>query len=107
MKYCQHCGKELADDSVYCPECGGFNGEPGQQVYQSGQQANTNNTTDKDSAGFNVLSFFFPIVGLILYLVWKEQYPIKAKGCGKWALIGFIVNMILSICSITINITGA
>lgn len=26
-----------------------------------------------------------------MYLVWKDQYPLKAKSCGKGALIGVIV----------------
>ena len=37
------------------------------------------------------LGFFIPIVGLILYLVWKDQTPLKAKSAGKGALIGAIV----------------
>ena len=43
------------------------------------------------------LGFFIPIVGLILYLVWKDQTPLKAKSAGKGALIGAIVWTILSI----------
>ncbi|HIT13098.1 MAG TPA: hypothetical protein IAB54_02975 [Candidatus Scatomonas merdigallinarum] len=43
------------------------------------------------------LDFFFPIVGLILYLVWKDQTPLKAHSAGKGALIGVIVWTALSI----------
>jgi hypothetical protein len=51
---------------------------------------------DAPSGGFAALSFFFPVVGLILWLVWKDQYPLKAKSCGKGALIGLIVSLVAS-----------
>ena len=38
-----------------------------------------------------------PLIGLILYLCWKDQQPLKAKSCGKGALIGVIVEVGLSI----------
>lgn len=55
---------------------------------------------DAPNAGFAVLSFFFPIVGLILYLVWMDQYPLKAKSCGKGALIGVITEVALVLLSV-------
>jgi hypothetical protein len=51
--------------------------------------------SDAPNMGFAVLSFFLPVVGLILYLVWKDQFPFKAKSCGKGALIGALVEIIL------------
>lgn len=47
---------------------------------------------DAPNTGLAVLCFFFPIIGLILWLVWKDQYPLKAKSCGKGALIGVCVS---------------
>ena len=52
---------------------------------------------DKPSTGLNILSFFIPLVGLILYLTQKNQYPVKAKALGKWALIGWITGIVLTI----------
>ena len=52
---------------------------------------------DAPSTGFAILSFFFPLVGLVLWLVWKDKTPLKAKSCGKGALIGVIVNVVFSI----------
>lgn len=57
---------------------------------------------DAPNAGFAVLSFFFPLVGLILYLVWHDQYPLKAKSCGKGALIGVITEVALVILSVVL-----
>lgn len=117
--YCNNCNQEYKDDMNFCPFCGTANPnavnynqqyyQPAEdrQNYQNGQynpyqqpysqQYNAPNPKDVPSAGFNVLAFFFPIVGLILYLVWKDETPKKAKAIGKWALISVIVNVVVYI----------
>ena len=108
--YCRNCGAPLADNAVVCARCGATVTSPApppgtQQPYQSQQQPYHPpyyqypygqqpypQQEDRPSAGFHVLAFFFPIVGLILYLVWKDQKPRCAHAIGKWALIGFIAN---------------
>jgi uncharacterized protein YqgC (DUF456 family) len=49
---------------------------------------------DKGSVGFAILSFFIPIVGLILFLVWRKEKPKKAKSAGIGAIIGFVLGII-------------
>ena len=44
--------------------------------------------------GWGVLGFFFPIVGLILFLVWKNNRKAASKVSGIGALIGFVVQII-------------
>lgn len=54
-------------------------------------------TTDTDfgaSTGMRVLSFLFPIVGLILFLLDREKKPVAAKDELKWAGIGFGVGVL-------------
>ncbi len=80
MKYCQHCGKEVYNDAVVCVHCGRATG------YKE----------DKYSIGLNILSFFIPIVGLILCFVLKRKTPVRASGCGVWAFLGFVVNLFLT-----------
>jgi len=50
---------------------------------------------DAPNGGFATLGFFFPLVGLILFLVWKDQTPLKARSAGKGALIGVITYFVL------------
>ena len=83
--YCPNCGEQIDDKAVICPKCG-------VPVKKQDSVAN-----DAPSTGFAVLGFFFPLIGLILYLVWKAETPLKAKSAGKGALIGFIVSVVLSI----------
>ena len=99
----------MADDAMFCPSCGdrvsgpsGYSSSPygtnySQQPYGNQQ---TFKPVDSNNTGFNILSFLFPIVGLILYLVFKDEKPIQATGCGKWALIGFIVGVVLGLIAI-------
>lgn len=48
-------------------------------------------TMDAPSFEYMVLGFFLPVVGLVLYIVWKDQMPLRAKSAGRGALIGTIV----------------
>lgn len=85
--FCKNCGKEIDDKAVICPNCG---------VPTDNAATNTTGTNPADApnSGFAVLSFLFPLIGLILYLVWKDEYPLKAKSCGKGALIGVITEVV-------------
>lgn len=103
--YCRNCGAPLADNAVVCARCGATVTPPApppgaQQPYQPPYQQQE----DRPSAGFNALAFFFPIVGLILYLVWKNQKPRCAHAIGKWALIGFVANIVLTIIGIVLSV---
>lgn len=86
MKYCQHCGQEVREEAVVCIHCGCAIGK----AYEVAKKEE-----DKNSTGLNVLSFFIPIVGLILFCVNIKEKPIMAKNIGKYALIGFIINCAL------------
>lgn len=93
--YCSNCGEQIDDKAVICPKCGV-------------PVKNRNLTNDAPSAGFAVLCFFIPLLGLILYLIWKDEYPLKAKSCGKGALIGVIVSVVITLFySIIIAIVAA
>jgi len=52
---------------------------------------------DAPSAGYAVLGFFIPIVGLILFLVWTDDHPLRARSAGKGALTSVIIGVLLVI----------
>jgi len=52
---------------------------------------------DAPSTGYAILCFCFPIVGLILYCVWREPLPKRAKSAGMGGLLGFIIETILTV----------
>ena len=63
----------------------------------SHNKSSTNVSKDSSSFTFAILGFFIPIVGLILFLIYEEKKPKRAKSAGKGALIGFITKIVLSI----------
>lgn len=50
-------------------------------------------TEDESAAGWGVLGFFLPIVGFILWLVWKSDFPKRSRAAG----IGCLVSVCLSV----------
>lgn len=87
MKYCSHCGAPVDDNAAVCLKCGCA-------VDDKAAKASAVAKDDAPSTGFAVLGFFFPLIGLILYLVQRETRPQEAKSAGKGALIGFIVSLV-------------
>ena len=86
--FCKNCGKEIDDQAYVCPHCGVKTGK------------NDVSPADADSgskAGWGILSFLIPLVGLILFLMWKQERPKTAKVCGICALVAVIVEVVVGI----------
>ena len=85
--YCSACKKYVPDGSQECPYCKSKRFTP----YAPYQQ---NKSNDESSAGFAILSFLIPIIGIVLYFVWKNDYPKKASSCIKGAVISIVLSVI-------------
>ena len=95
--FCRNCGKEIDEKAYVCPHCG---------VLTSNAEAQKKTVNDSGSAGWGVLGFFFPIVGLILFLIWRDERPKSAKAAGIGALIFVIVYVIIFVIIISIGTQG-
>ena len=84
--YCKWCGKYVPEGKKECPYCG--RSEFTRCAPMEGY------SNDSESFGYAFLCFLIPILGLVLYLVWKDQYPMRASSCGKGALWSVVLSII-------------
>ena len=83
MAYCRNCGAQIHEQAVICPHCG----------VEQKKSVSTGN--DSGSIGWGLLGCCIPLVGLILFLVWKDTQPRNAKKAGMGALISVILGVVL------------
>lgn len=94
----QNIGNLLEKTKYYVPQ----NQQPRYETYNANnsyrnavQSQNQPEKEDKsDSAGWGVLGFFLPIVGFILWLVWKNDYPKRARAAGIGCLVSIVLNVV-------------
>ncbi len=94
MAFCRNCGTQIHDQAVICPNCG---------VAQETKPA----VVDNGGFWWSALGCCVPIVGLILFLVWKDTKPKTAKAAGKGALISVIISVVWYILMFIIGIIGS
>lgn len=68
MAYCRKCGEQIDDEAVICPKCG---------VPQNKNYGNNEKNTVNDTGGsiYVLLGAIFPVIALIMYLIWKDERP--------------------------------
>jgi len=78
--FCRNCGKEISENAEICIHCG--------------VRAKNPVGEDKPNWGINILTLCcIPIVGLIMFFVWKNEKPVAAKS----ALTFFFINLGLGV----------
>lgn len=110
MSFCKNCGVEINEGTAFCPNCGTkqdngasnvvINGEPQPQP-QPQPQYNTQPqyngqppVVDNGGFGWGLLGCCIPLVGLILFLVWKDNKPKTAKAAGIGAIVGVVLGVL-------------
>ncbi len=95
-KFCTNCGEPLKPHFKVCPNCG----QPVNKAQSQNDEPFKTHTyrpkheEEGDTFVWGVLSFFIPLLGLILFLVWQEDRPKAAKSAGTGALIGVIFGSV-------------
>lgn len=97
MAYCRKCGARIDDYAAVCPECG---------TPQNGGQ-NTPPVVDNGGFLWGLLGCCIPIVGLILFLVWKDTKPRTAKAAGIGALVCVIAYVLMYVLAAVIGVGTA
>lgn len=91
MAYCKNCGAQIDDNAAICLSCG---------AAQNAAPA----VVDNGGFGWGLLGFCIPLVGLILFLVWKGNKPKSAKAAGIGALISVIISVVFWILSAVLGV---
>ena len=107
---CNTCGEKVREDAVYCPNCG-F--KPTDKKHEVIKVEDSEETKDKKTVYkppvdgsiaflWGLIGYFIPIIGLILFIVWKENRPKDSKAAGIGALIRVILITIAAIVFVSI-----
>lgn len=87
--YCGECGKKLEKTSKFCSYCG---------ASTTSQSDNTVNSSEENANVLLVIaSFFVPILGLVLFAVYRDTKKKTSKACGIAALVSFILNIVVTV----------
>lgn len=86
--FCEHCGEKIGKGASICPYCG---------YATAYMKRDVQSEEDIPSGGMNALSFFIPLVGIILYFSCRNETPVKAASMLKFAIIGICVGVGMSI----------
>ena len=96
MAYCRKCGALIDDYAAVCPKCG---------TPQNGGPNNPPPAVDNGGFLWGLLGCCIPIVGLILFLVWKDTKPRTAKAAGIGALVSVILSVLYYVFIFTASIS--
>ncbi len=105
---CKKCGAKLVDDAAFCTKCGtpvAAKTSTHEHAESTASTAtaftpsslgayfpiNTDVEDDQHGWGWAIFSLLLPIVGIVLYFVWRDKYPKKASICGTWGAAGCAV----------------
>ncbi|GAA0824414.1 zinc ribbon domain-containing protein [Clostridium tertium] len=92
--FCKNCGKEIDDNAAVCIHCGvATNSAPA--------------VVDNGGFGWGLLGCCIPIVGLILFLVWKDTKPKTSKAAGIGALVSVGIYILLYLFIFILGAAGA
>lgn len=91
--YCEKCGSKL--NGSYCTRCG-YNSATHVQTNSPGNTIRKQ-AYDDGGTGLCLIGFCFPLIGLVLYLIWRDSKPLSAHLAGKGALISFVIGLAINI----------
>jgi len=99
------CGRDVAKTDRYCSYCGENNAEYEEpkkvetNMYQTPNYQTRNRVYQEDRLGFwmGLLTVIFPIVGIVLFFVYKSDRPNAAKTALIIALIMFGVTFLANL----------
>lgn len=110
MATCRNCGNLGNIQAKFCPNCGEPLGSTKDELtltnnkdssygsfnpnFNPGASSSSSSDYESTNMGFCVLGFCFPLVGLILFLIFMNDKPGYSRGAGIGALISVIISIV-------------
>lgn len=91
MMFCNNCGQVIDDDIGICMHCNKVSN-------------NIEYIKDIPSNLVGLSAFCFPLVGMVLYFMWKDNRPKSTSLVLKWTIAGAIFWLVLYIISFGLGI---
>lgn len=91
-KFCYSCSKEIDENQDLCDEC------------QTEVEHDDETKNEEDEAfvlGWGVLGFFFPIIGIILWMLWIGTKPRASNASGIGVLLGIGFQALLLVATLS------
>lgn len=73
------------------------NGRNVQNVGLGASSTQVQSAKEGGTVGWGILGFFIPIVGFILWLVWKDEHPARSRSAGIGCLVSVCLGVVGSI----------
>jgi len=90
--FCKSCGREMADNAVFCPNCGA----PVRGVATTAATATPWKPVQQVSAAWYLVPLFFGIIGgIIAWAVNKDKDPKRARNLLIFGLVWTLVPIII------------
>jgi uncharacterized membrane protein YvbJ len=94
--FCPKCGARNEDDATFCSRCANPL-TPGASTGPPTTEGGAPTVEDGSVGALGILFFCIPLVGAVMYFVWKDEKPAKAKQACTLALWGVGVGIVLQI----------
>lgn len=90
--FCPNCGAIISSSGqeilLFCPRCGAS--------LNAGVSVSAQEDRDENSPALNALSFFFPVIGLVLWAIFLDEKPKRAKGIMRWTAASLITAAVIA-----------
>ncbi len=90
-KFCIHCGSALKGREEPAQELSKHYYEK-KEIFEQDSPVYRETVEDRGGCWITFLSFFVPVVGLVLWLVWANDKPVSSQAAKK----GFFASLIVS-----------
>lgn len=100
--FCKNCLKEIEAGNEYCPYCGKKVDTLSDDTHRSDMSSEgkgwlSEPEKEEESVFLEIISFFNPLIGAIMYCLLLNRDSGKAYGVYKYSKIGFVVGLIIGV----------